>query len=238
MICTLAEFDRPDRERKPTVNKSKSPAATVGTSEREEVGMILDEQPGAERLRLTVIIASTRRGRFGPTVAGWFAARAARRAELSIDLVDLAETDLPTTLTDHDEEPPPKVRALAPRLAWADAFVIVTPEYNHSFPAPLKNMIDWYYTEWHAKPVAFIAYGRESGGAHATAQLREIFGELHAVAIRDGVVLARYWTDFAADGTWPKPGAECETTVKTLLDQLIWWARALRNARARHPYTV
>jgi NAD(P)H-dependent FMN reductase len=188
------------------------------------------------RLRLAVIIGSTRNGRFGPTVAGWFAARARRRGDLDVDLIDLAEAGLPQTLTDQDEPIPAQVRALAPRLNAADAFAVVTPEYNRSFPAPLKTAIDWYYEEWHAKPVTFVGYGRESGGLHAIEQLRQVFTELHAVAIRDAISLPRYWEQFAADGSWPKTGADCNTAVTTTLDQLSWWALALRDARARFPY--
>ncbi|WP_030914282.1 NADPH-dependent FMN reductase [Streptosporangium amethystogenes] len=191
-----------------------------------------------DRLRVAVIVGSTRRGRFGPTVAAWFVARARRRADLEVDLIDLAEVALPGTLTDEDEAPPAPVAALAPRLADADAFVVVTPEYNRSFPAPLKSAIDWFYPEWRAKPVAFVSYGNDSGGLLAAAQLREVFTELHAVAIRDGVALPRYWEQFAADGSWPRAGAPCDTAVKATLDQLTWWAHALREARARRPYTV
>ncbi|MEU8248258.1 NAD(P)H-dependent oxidoreductase [Nonomuraea sp. NPDC048916] len=190
------------------------------------------------RLRVAIIIGSTRRGRFGPTVAGWFAARARRRGDLDIDLVDLAEADLPQTLTDHEEPLPERVRALAPRLTAADAFAVVTPEYNRSFPAPLKTAIDWYHEEWQAKPVTFVAYGRESGGLHAIEQLRQVFTELHAVAIRDVISLPCYWDLFAADGTWPKATAECNAAATATLDRLVWWARALRDARARCPYTL
>ncbi|MBC6462233.1 NADPH-dependent FMN reductase [Actinomadura sp. HBU206391] len=190
----------------------------------------------SERLRLAVIIGSTRSGRFGPTVAGWFAAKARRRADLEVDLIDLAEAGLPQNLTDQDEPVPPQVRALAPRLTAADAFAVVTPEYNRSFPAPLKTAIDWYYEEWQAKPVTFVAYGRESGGLHAIGQLREIFTELNAVAIRDAICLPRYWDLFAADGSWPKPTADCNAAAATALDRLSWWAHALRDARARRPY--
>jgi NAD(P)H-dependent FMN reductase len=189
-------------------------------------------------LRMAVIIGSTRKGRFGPTVAGWFAAHARRRPGVEVDLIDLAEAGLPETLGDIDDPAPPPVRALAPRLAAADAFVVVTPEYNHGFPAPLKTALDWFYEEWKAKPVALVCYGRESGGLNAAAQLRQIFAELHAVTIRDGIVLPRYWEDFAPDGSWPKPGAECDAAVKTTLDQLSWWATALREARGTTPYTT
>lgn len=187
-------------------------------------------------LRVVVIVGSTRNGRFGPTVAAWLAARAHKRGDLDVDLVDLVEARLPETLTDQDEDAPPQVRALAPRLAAADAFVVVSPEYNGGFPAPLKTAIDWYYEEWKAKPVAIVSYGRESGGRNAAAQLRQVFTELHAVAVRDTVSLPCYWEQFAADGSWPKPGAACNDDATTTLDQLSWWARALRRARTECPY--
>jgi NAD(P)H-dependent FMN reductase len=192
--------------------------------------------PQDDPLRLAIIIASTRNGRFGPTVAAWFAARARRRTDLDVDLIDLAEAALPQTLTDADEPVPAQVAALAPRLTAADAFAVVTPEYNRSFPAPLKTAIDWYYEEWQAKPVAVVAYGRESGGLHAVDQLRQVFTELHAVAIRDAISLPRYWDLFAADGTWPKVTADCNAAAATTLDRLCWWARALRDARIKRPY--
>jgi NAD(P)H-dependent FMN reductase len=185
---------------------------------------------------LAIIIGSTRTGRFGPTVAEWFADRARRRGDLDVELIDLADARLPQTLRDHDELVPPRVRRLGARLAAADAFVIVTPEYNQSFPAPLKTAIDWFYQEWHAKPVAFVAYGRESGGLHAVAQLRQVFAELHAVTIQNAISLPCYWDLFAADGSWPKAAAACNASVKTTLDQLVWWTRALMRARADNPY--
>lgn len=197
----------------------------------------MPEPDASAPLRLVIIIGSTRHGRFGPTAATWFAARAARRRDLSTEVVDLADAGLPSTLTDVDEAVPEQVAALAPRLAAADAFVVVTPEYNHSFPAPLKTAIDWYYREWHAKPVAFVAYGRESGGLHAVAQLREVFAELHAVALPDPITLPRYWDQFAADGTWPRSSAGCNDQATVTLDRLCWWARALRAARTHSPYT-
>jgi NAD(P)H-dependent FMN reductase len=192
--------------------------------------------PDNTRPLLAVIIGSTRHGRFGPTVAEWFTVRARRRGDLDVDLIDLAEARLPSTLCDHDEIAPPQVRRLGTRLAAADAFVIVTPEYNQSFPASLKIAIDWFYEEWHAKPVAFVAYGRESGGLHAVAQLRQIFAELHAVTIQHTISLPCYWDLFAADGSWPKAGAACDAGVKTALDQLLWWTRALMRARTDNPY--
>ena len=190
-----------------------------------------------ETLKVAVIVGSTRTGRFAPTVAEWVADRARTRPELDVSVVDLAQTWLPDVL-DVDGPTPRAVGDLAPWLDDADAFVVVTPEYNHSFPAPVKTAIDWYYDEWAGKPVTFVAYGRESGGRHATAQLREIFAELNAVAIRNSVHLPCYWEQFAADGHWPKHTSELDESVRLLLDQLSWWANALHTARATNPFPV
>ncbi|MFJ9113452.1 NADPH-dependent FMN reductase [Streptomyces sp. NPDC102283] len=189
-----------------------------------------------DRLRLAIIIGSTRRGRFGPTAANWLTGHARRRRDLDVDLIDLAETRLPQTLGDECEPRPRSVAALAPRLAAADAFVVVTPEYNRSFPAPLKTAIDWYLDEWKAKPVGFLSYGGPSGGLYATEQLRSVFAEVHAVAIRDSVSIPDYWNEFDADGNWPKPSARLKAAVTTMLDQLLWWARVLHDTRAVRPY--
>ncbi|MGW5193496.1 NADPH-dependent FMN reductase [Kribbella sp. NPDC004138] len=185
-------------------------------------------------MRLAVIIGSTRPGRFGPTVANWLAEQAAKQFE--VDLVDLATANLPAGLPDADEEAPREVSALGTRLAAADAFAVVTPEINCSFPATLKTALDWYYDEWHAKPVAIVSYGRESGGCYATAQLRQVFSELQAVTIRNTVALPCYWEQFTADGGWPRPSAGYEASAKLMLDQLVWWAAALQDARKRRPY--
>jgi NAD(P)H-dependent FMN reductase len=181
--------------------------------------------------RVAVLIGSTRNGRFGPTVGDWFVGRAARRQDVEFDIVDLAATALPSILCDGDEEPPAPVRALGERLAAADAFVVVTPEYNRGYPAPLKTAIDWFRDEWRVKPVAIVSYGNESGGAHAAAQLRQVFAAVCAVPLEGGISLPCYWNDFTADGGWPKVSAPCNAAVGPLLDELLWWADALRPAR-------
>src|SRR5271165_2393581 len=123
-------------------------------------------------LNLAIIIGSTRKGRFAPVVARWFVGQAERRDDMAVDVIDLADTQLPDVLSG---EPGPEVAAVTTRLAAADAFVVVTPEYNHSFPAPLKNAIDWHSREWRAKPVGFVSYGGIGGGLRAVEQLRLVF---------------------------------------------------------------
>jgi NAD(P)H-dependent FMN reductase len=192
-------------------------------------------------LRLALIVGSTRDGRFGPVVANWFAEQARQYPELAVDVVDLARAALPTVLPAFggtiDPADAQAVRAVSTVLDTADAFVIVTPEYNHSFPAALKNAIDWHNTQWHAKPIGFVSYGGIAGGLRAVEHLRQVFAELHAMTIRDTVSFHAAWEQFNADGQ-PKNAAGCTKATKTMLDQLIWWARALRDARAAHPYRV
>lgn len=190
----------------------------------------------ASPLNLTVVVASNREGRFAPVVADWFVARTAEHADFAIRVVDLAEVDLPTALTSR---PAPAVRAeldrVSPVLAAADAFVVLTPEYNHSFPAALKSLIDWHFAEWQAKPVGFVSYGGISGGLRAVEQLRQVYAEMHAVTVRDTVSFPLAHTLFAPDGTLLDPTGP-DTAAKTMLDQLAWWARALKEARSVRPY--
>jgi NAD(P)H-dependent FMN reductase len=187
-------------------------------------------------LRLTVIIASNRHGRFGGTVADWFLGRARLRDDLDITVVDLADVDLPTALS---YDPTPGVRAVldrvTPHLESAEAFVVLTPEYNHSFPASLKSLIDWHFTQWQAKPVAFVSYGGMSGGLRAVEQLRQVFAEMHAVTVRETVSFHNARGHFDADGTHKDPEAP-NGAAKVLLDQLAWWARALREAKSVRAY--
>ncbi|MDT0544349.1 NADPH-dependent FMN reductase [Streptomyces lonegramiae] len=190
-------------------------------------------------LRVAVLVGSTRDGRFGPVVAGWMAGHIAQREDLEADLVDLVETPVPTVMPAFGQQPSDEnvalLGAVAPRLAAADAFVIVTPEYNHSYPASLKNAIDWHNPQWHAKPVAFVSYGGISGGLRAVEHLRGVLAELHAVTIRNTVSFHNYGDKFDADGKPLDP--ECDAAAKSLLDQLAWWGLALRDARAARPYT-
>ena len=123
--------------------------------------------------------------------------------------------------------------AVTARLADADAFIVVTPEYNHSYPASLKALIDWHFTQWTAKPVAFVSYGGAAGGRHAVLHLENVFTELHAVTIRDGLAFPSYFTRWRDGNPLDEQAAGY---AKTLLDQLDWWARALRAARAAVPY--
>ena len=183
-------------------------------------------------LNLAIIIGSTREGRFGDTVGRWFAKEAAGHGGFTVDLIDLIDIKLPPT---HQRKPTPEVDAFRARLAAADAFVIVTPEYNHSYPASLKNAIDQGYVEWMAKPVGFVSYGGTVGGVRAIEHLRHVFAELHAATIRDYVCFLMARRQFDTDGN-PIDREGPHNAAKIMLDRLAWWADALRNAREARPY--
>ncbi|MFC9944210.1 NADPH-dependent FMN reductase [Streptomyces pratensis] len=176
-------------------------------------------------LKVAVILGSNREGRFGPVIAEWFLGRTAGHPAIAAELIDVAETEPPAT----------GAAGATARLAGADAFVVLTPEYNHSYPAPLKNLIDRHYAEWQAKPVAFVSYGGISGGLRAVEHLRQVFAELHAVSVRDTVSFHNAGALFDDRGALKDP-AEADGAAKRMLDQLVWWGRALREARTRHPY--
>jgi len=176
-----------------------------------------------EPLRIAVIVGSTREGRVGGAVAGWFLRIARRRVDIDVSELDLAEFDFPQC---YPEEATPQMTSFTTAVDRADGYVIVTPEYNRSFPASLKQAVDYAYDEWHAKPVGFVSYGCRSRGHYAVSALRVVFTELHTMAVRDEVGIDLLATRSDKD----------EQAVTTMLDQLTWWARALREARAAHPY--
>ncbi|MCZ7435211.1 NAD(P)H-dependent oxidoreductase [Micromonospora sp. WMMC241] len=183
-------------------------------------------------LTLAVLVGSVRRPRMGRMIADWFVDHAGRRDGLRTDLVDLADVPLPLADTPPGGNP---ASPIAGRLDSADAFVVVTPEYNHSFPAALKNAIDWHHREWVAKPVGFVSYGAGSGGIRAVEQLRLVFAELHATTTRSGVVLTAPWDRLDQQGRLVADGP-LERAADATLDELSWWGDALRAARERRPY--
>jgi NAD(P)H-dependent FMN reductase len=176
------------------------------------------------RQRIAVIVGSTREGRVGDSVAGWFTGIARRRDDVDVDLLDLADFDFPAH---YPERVTAEMARFTAAIDRADGFVVVTPEYNRAFPASLKQAIDYAYDEWHAKPVGFVSYGCRSRGYHAVAALRVVFTDLHTVTMRDEVALDLMET---------QPGPAQEPVATVLLDQLVWWSEALRAARAARPY--
>ena len=181
-------------------------------------------------IHIAVIVGSTRDGRYADVIANWFLSRARRRDDIEIDVLDLADIELPARFT---RERSPALDDFLDRLGAADAFVVITPEYNHSYPAALKHAIDFANVEWRRKPLAFVSYGGVSGGLRAVEHLRQVFAERHAFGIRDTVSFHNPWPQFGDNGELRDAAATsaAEEAVRLMLDDLVWWATALRTAR-------
>ena len=185
-------------------------------------------------LNVAIIIGSTRPGRKGVAVARWVHDIAARRGDASFEVVDIASFDLP--LLDEPFPPmmsqysKPHTKAWAAKIAEFDAFVFVTPEYNHSTSGALKNAIDFLFREWNDKAAGFVGYGGV-GGARAVEQLRLVMGEIKVADVRAQVALSMHH-DFENFSTFtPRP--QQEAAVTAMLDDLVAWGQALRAMRAR-----
>lgn len=183
-------------------------------------------------IRVLLMIGSTREDRFGPIPARCAAEQARAREDVDLDVVDLAELDLPVVLMGNDEHAPLPDRAapVGQRIQAADAVVIVTPVYNRGYPASLKNAIDWFHAEWAATPVGFVSYGGRTGGIEAVEQLRTVFVELDTMTIRNVLSFPNFWECFEENGA-PTDSQALAAAATDFYDQLTWWARALRAAR-------
>jgi NAD(P)H-dependent FMN reductase len=186
---------------------------------------------------LQIVIASTRPGRKGASVAAWFERRARDHAGFDIEVVDLADVGLP--LFDEPEHPRLRhyhhehTKAWSARVSRADAFVFVTPEYNYSAPPSLVNALDYLLHEWAYKPVGFVSYGGVSGGVRSVQMTKLLVTALKMMPIPEAVSIPFFtrYVDAATGEFVPE-----ETQVKaarTMLDELARWTAALGVLRAR-----
>jgi NAD(P)H-dependent FMN reductase len=185
---------------------------------------------------LQIIIASTRPGRVGLPVADWLAARA--REHDAFDDVDVVDLDLPFM----DEPNHPRLRRYehqhtrdwSERVDAADAFVLVTPEYNHSFNAPLKNAIDYLHQEWHYKPVGFVSYGGIAAGTRAMQALKPVLAALRMTPVVEAVNVP-FVGQFITDDETFEPNDVLEQAAEAMLAELGRAEAALRPLRAPQP---
>jgi NAD(P)H-dependent FMN reductase len=186
-----------------------------------------------------LILGTTREGRFGEKAAGWALARLAGREDLRVEPVDLR--DYPMPFYEQDAPPaygrreyPPEVARWAEKMQDADGYLIVTAEYNHGYPAVLKNALDQVFPELNRKPVAFIGYGN-TGGARAIEQLRLVCVELEMAPLRHAVHIlpAVMVPAMRAEGPFDAEAfASLDERLDTAVTDLVWWAKALARARA------
>lgn len=183
-------------------------------------------------INIAIIIGSTRPGRNGEAVAKWVYEIAANRTDAEFELVDLKDYDLPLL----DEPVPPSMgqyskdhtKKWAAKINSFDAYVFVTPEYNHGTSGALKNAIDFLYKEWNNKAAGFVGYGSMMG-SRAVESLRLVAGELQIADVRAQVGLSLF-TDFENFSVF-KPAAHQAATVGPMLDQVIAWGTALKPLR-------
>ncbi|MET8368987.1 bifunctional NAD(P)H-dependent oxidoreductase/GNAT family N-acetyltransferase [Micromonospora profundi] len=186
-------------------------------------------------LHVQVIVASTRPGRLGPAIADWFVQAthpAATAGAVTLDVADLADIGLP--LLDEPEHPSSGVyehehtRAWSRRVAAADAFVVVTPEYNYAMPAALKNAFDFLYHEWAWKPVAFVSYGNTSAGTRSVQMAKQVVTTLKMMPI--GATVALRIAESTSNGQVLQSEGLDETARRMLLE-LTRVASAMRPLR-------
>lgn len=185
--------------------------------------------------KIAIIIGSTRPNRFGPKVAAWVKTIADESKEAEFSIVDLAEINLPLL----DEPKPPMAggyqndhtKAWANTIAGFDGFIVVTPEYNHGYPAALKNAFDFLYAEWNHKPVAFVSYGAGAGGARAVEQLRQVVSNLEMINLNDHVAFVNYWALLSEDGALQVADQQIDS-AKKLVSNLAFWSEKLSAIRA------
>jgi NAD(P)H-dependent FMN reductase len=191
-------------------------------------------------LALKLIIGSTRDGRAADLVAPWLIDRATTHDAFDLEVLDLRDWPLPmfaeTIHTIGDRSDPtysdPVVRSWNRRIKSGDAFVFLTPEYNHSVPGVLKNAIDNVFVSYgfRNKPAGFVAYsGGVAAGVRAVEHLAHIMIETDAVPLRNTVLLPHVQSAF--DGTEPRDPLT-DAALQIMLDDLVWWGNALHRARA------
>jgi NAD(P)H-dependent FMN reductase len=187
-----------------------------------------------QRLKVAIIIGSTRPGRNGEAVGRWIYEKAKNRDDAEYELVDIKGYNLPLL----DEPIPPSMgrysnehtKIWSSKIDSFDAYVFVTPEYNHGIPGALKNAIDFLFKEWNNKVAGFVSYG-SAGGVRAVEQLRLVMAEVKVATVRAQVQLSLF-TDFENFSTF-KPHEIHVKSTNNMLDEVISWASAMKTLRTK-----
>lgn len=191
-------------------------------------------------ISIKIIAGSTREGRFSDKAAAWIAKELKKHEGVLVDILDLRDFAMPffnEPVSPAYKEEPYKNEAVArftAKIAEADGFIAATPEYNHGYPAVLKNALDYVYQEWNNKPIAFVSYGSVSG-ARSVEQLRLVAIELQMAPIRSEVNIPgdQYFPVLFGKAKVDEMFAAFSDKANEMITQLLWWARALKNWRER-----
>lgn len=191
-------------------------------------------------MKIAVILGSIREIRRGGRVAKWLMPQLSKREDIDVELLDLKDYPLPF----YNESDSPEglegnytnklAKKWAAKIGESDGFIIITPEYNHGTSGVLKNALDWVYYEWNKKPVSFISYSpNAAGGIRAVEQLRQTTIELQMAPLSNAIHIS-YVLDTIDENGFLLKGHYNERLV-TLMDELLWWAEALKIARDHSP---
>jgi NAD(P)H-dependent FMN reductase len=186
-------------------------------------------------LKVQVIIGSTRQQRFSEKPANWIYQQLKTQPQVQAELLDLRDYPLPfynealSPARLEGKYADPKIQTWVNKIDEADGYVMVAPEYNHGYPAVLKNAIDYPYYEWNKKPVGFISYG-SVGGARAIEQLRQVVIELQMVPIKTSISIPGGL--YIGNEDKPDVFAPLAEKADAFIDELIWLAEALKNKRS------
>lgn len=191
------------------------------------------------KLEIKIIVGSTREGRFSEKPALWIFEMLSKREDVRVEILDLRNFHMPF----FEEAVPPSMKetpythdavaAWTERISEGEAFIIVTPEYNHGYPAVLKNALDYVYQEWNKKPVGFISYGA-TAGVRAVEQLRQVAIELQMASMRGAVHIPfENYVRAINDPTTPAQllFTNLDKKAEAMLVELLWWGNALKRAR-------
>lgn len=189
---------------------------------------------------IQIIISTTREGRFSEKVAAWVGDRLGGRTDFDIEFVDLRDHMLPffdgvSPARFGRDYPRDDVRRFGEAIDRADGYVMLTAEYNHGYPAVLKNAMDWTFVEWRRKPISFIGWGGV-GGARAVQQLRLVAVEFEMAPLRHAVHILPTVMMAARQPDAPEPAvlfASLDQRLDVLADDLAWWAATLAASRDR-----
>jgi NAD(P)H-dependent FMN reductase len=189
-------------------------------------------------IKIKIIVGSTREGRFSDKAATWIAEEIKEKEKVIVEILDLRDYNMPffnESISPANKKEPYKnetVDLFTKKIQEGDAFIIVSPEYNHGIPGVLKNALDWVYQEWNNKPVAFVSYG-SVGGARVIEQLRLVAIELQMAPIRNAVHIPgeQYFQVLFGKMDIKDLFESQKDKARLMIEQLLWWAKILKKAR-------
>lgn len=190
-------------------------------------------------MKIQVILGSTRPNRQSEKVGKWVIDQLSKNSKFETELIDLRDWPLPfydevaglLTLK-RSQLSSELAKKWQEKISQADGYIIVTAEYNHGYPAVLKNALDYAYYEWHKKPIAYVAYGAMVGGSRAVEQLRQVAIELQMAPISEAIYIPLIWAAFDEKGNL-KDEDNYNKRFNSMVEQLLWWTKALKEARGK-----